>query len=227
MSTSFNRTRTQIATKVMSKVTQLGVGTVTTADADLVYEAIDLRLKEMHKLGVYWRKVNKTPLSFTIPPNVTSASASADVLFPISMTVVDSSVDTEVEIIGIMEYAAIENKAKTGTPTKALWNGSAEFIFYPVPTSSTTVKLTYQKITDGSSAGAIIDVDQSMLKSFIDIIAYDVGDDFGVDERKMQRWEVAARRAEINIRALGSQKVALSAVKVENYDSPTETDYNQ
>lgn len=219
MTTSFSRTREQIATKVLSKVTQSGANSVSSADAALVYEAIDLRLKEMHRLGIYWRKVNKTPLSFTITANINSASASADVLFPIAMHVVDSSQDAEVEIIGIREYAAIENKADTGLPTKVLWNGSAEFLFWPVPTTNTTAKLTYNKIADDTATSTAPDVEVSMLKSLIDIIAYDVGDDFGVNEAKMTRWAVTAEKAERNIRKLGAQKVAISTVKIDDYST--------
>lgn len=224
MTTSFTRTREQLATKILSKVTQSGSATVSTADAALVYEAIDLRLKEMHKLGIFWRKVNKTPLSFTITANTSSASASADVLFPLAMYVTDASTDVEVDIIGIREYAAIENKADTGTPTKALWNGSAEFIFWPVPTSNTTAKLTYEKLIDDTAASTAPDIEVSMMKSLIDIISYDLGDDFGVNEAKMRRWETAAERAERNIRKLGAQRVSLTPVQVENYDS-TPNDY--
>lgn len=227
MTTAFTRTRNQLATKVLSKVIQSGATTPTSADAALVYEAIDLRLKEMHKLGVFWRKVNKTPLSFTITANTSSASASADVLFPVAMHVTDNSVDVKVEIIGINEYSSIGNKADTGTPTKVLWNGSAEFIFWPVPTSNMTAKLTYEKIADDTEDATAPDIDVSMMKSLIDIIAFDIGDDFGVNEAKMRRWEVAAERAERNIRRLGAQKVDLATVTVDEYDTTTDYATNQ
>ena len=219
MTTSFTRTRNQLATKILSKITQSGSNSVSSTDAGLVYEAIDLRLKEMQKLGIFWRKVNKTPLSFTITANINSASASADVLFPVAMYVTDNSADVEVEIIGIKEYADIQNKTDSGTPTKVLWNGSAEFIFWPVPIANTTAKLTYEKLIDDTADVTAPDIEVSMMKSLIDIIAYDLGDDFGVNESKMRRWEVAAERAERNIRKLGIQRVALTTVVIDSYDS--------
>ena len=219
MTTNFSRTRNQLATKILSKITQSGSNSVSSTDAGLVYEAIDLRLKEMQKLGIFWRKVNKTPLSFTITANINSASASADVLFPVAMYVTDNSADVEVEIIGIKEYADIQNKTDSGTPTKVLWNGSAEFIFWPVPIANTTAKLTYEKLIDDTADATAPDIEVSMMKSLIDIIAYDLGDDFGVNESKMRRWETAAERAERNIRKLGVQRVALTAVVIDSYDS--------
>ena len=225
MTTSFTRTREQIATKVLSKITQSGANSVSSTDAALIYEALDLRLKEMHKLGIYWRKVNKTPLEFTITANINSASASADILFPVAMHLTDTSNEAELRIIGALEYASIPNKLDSGIPEKVLWNGSAEFIFWPVPTSNTTAKLTYEKIADDTAASTSPDVDQSMLKSLIDIIAYDVGDDFGVPEGKMNRWAVAAEMAERNIRKLGVQKVDLSMVVIDDYNVRSPSDY--
>jgi len=219
VTTNFTRTRNQLATKILSKITQSGSNSVSSTDAGLVYEAIDLRLKEMQKLGIFWRKVNKTPLSFTITANINSASASADVLFPVAMYVTDNSADVEVEIIGIKEYADIQNKTDSGTPTKVLWNGSAEFIFWPVPIANTTAKLTYEKLIDDTADTTAPDIEVSMMKSLIDIIAYDLGDDFGINESKMRRWEAAAERAERNIRKLGIQRVALTTVVIDSYDS--------
>src|SRR6185436_5050612 len=77
------------------------------ADMEIIYEALDLRLKEIHKFGIFWRKVDETPLSFSLTANTNSASATVDILFPIKMTVTDGSLDMPVDIIGAREYAAI------------------------------------------------------------------------------------------------------------------------
>ena len=220
MSTSFSRTREQVRTLVLGKLGVLAAGgTATTADSDLTYEAIDLRLKEMHRLGVFWRKVNKTPLSFTITANIGSASATADVLFPISMHVVNGSLDEQVEIIGIREYADIDNKTYSGVPTKVLYNGSAEFIFWPVPTANTTAKLTYEKIADDTAASTDPDIDVSMVRWLRDIICYDLGDHFGKDNPTMMRFQAEAEKAERNIRKLSVQRVDYAPVAVDDFYS--------
>lgn len=229
MSTTFNRTRNQMATLVLKK---LGVvasgGTAASADMEDVYEAIDLRLKEIHKLGIFWRKVDETALSISLTANQSSASATVDILFPISMTVVDGSLDQPVDIIGRVEYAALENKAEQGTPTKALWKGSAEFLFHPVQTAATTANLIYEKIADDTADATAPDVEQSMMRSLATIVAYDVGDEYGIPEQKMMRWKGEAAQAERDIRKLGAERKAYSRVAVDDFDdrpTRTESDY--
>ena len=210
---------------VLRKLGVVGAATsVVSADADIVYEAIDLRLKEMHRIGIFWRKVDSIPTNFSVTAGIVSAHvATNDILFPIKMTVLDGSMDEPVEIIGKPEYAAIQNKNETGLPTKALWKGSTEFVFHPIPLTASTVKLVYEKIADDTTAGSAADVDISMVRHLKDIIAYDVGDDFGIDEQRMQRFQRESMEAEKNIRKLTVERKAYSPVAVESdcYD----TDY--
>ena len=233
MTTSFNRTRTQIAQRVLGKVIKIGAATAASAEYETVYEAIDLRLKELHKRGEFWRKVTTVPVSFSLTAGVSSASAgSGDVLFPIKMTWSNGSLDDPVDIIGMVQYAAIEDKGRSGNPIKALWKGGSEFLFYPVPSASGTAKLLYEKIADDTSAGAVIDVDVAMIRPMMDLIKYDVADDFGVDEQIINRWAVEAERAWRDIKALGAQKVDYAPVAVDDFDnrqpnSRRATDYNR
>jgi len=231
MTTSFSLTRTQIAQRVLGKVIKLGASSMASADSDTVYQAIDLRLKEMSKLGTFWRKVTTVPATFSLTGGINSASAGAgDILFPVKMTFTNGDNDDPVYIIGKSEYAAIEDKARAGNPEKALWKGGTEFVFYPVPTADGTAKLLYEKIADDTSAGAAIDVEVSMIRSMIDVIKYDVADDYGIPEDIQSRWKAEARQAEIDIRKLGAQRVDYLPVAVDDFDgrqpnSRRETDY--
>lgn len=189
------------------------------ADMEIVYEAIDLRLKEIHKLGIFWRKVDETPLSFSLTASTSSASATGDILFPIKMTVVDGSLDEPVSIIGTLEYAAIENKGDLGVPTKALWKGGAEFLFHPVPRSSTTAKLVYEKVADDTANATAPDVEVSMLRCLKEIVAYDCGDHWGKSEATMMRWERAATQAEKDIRKLAVERKSFQPVAVDDWSS--------
>lgn len=219
MTTSFTRTRTQIAQRVLGKVIKIGSITAASADADLVYEAIDLRLKEMHKLGIFWRKVTSVPVTFSLDSGIISASAGAgDILFPLNVSFTNGTNDDPVEIIGIRDYAAIVDKTRTGNPQKALWKGGSEFIFYPIPSTSGTGKLLYEKIADDTSAGSAIDIDVSMIRPMMDIIKYDVADDYGVPEQTQIRWRAEARQAEIDIRKLGAPHVNYAPVAVDDFD---------
>lgn len=219
MSFSFTRTREQLAQLVLGKIQQVQPTAVLSADMDTVYEAIDLRLKEMHVLGTYWRKVNKAPLSFSVTNNVNSASATVDVLFPIQMVIVDGDREGKVRIIGTREYAAIEDKTATGVPNVALWNGSAEFIFHPVPITDTTAKLTYEKFADDTAAATTPDVDGAMLRALCDLVKYDLVDQFGVPADKAARWEREATKAEKRIKYLAAERVEPSRVQVDETDS--------
>ncbi len=211
---------------VLRKLGVQGAATsVVSADADIVYEAIDLRLKEMHRNGIFWRKVDAIPATFTLSAGVSSAHApSADILFPIKMTVKNGSVDDPVEIIGKVDYAFIGNKNDLGQPMRALWKGSDEFVFHPVPLSGTTVSLVYEKISDDTTAGAAVDVEVSMIRHLKDIVAYDIADDFGVDETKMQRLQRESMLAEKNIRKLAVERKDYCPVAVEDWDGQ-QSDY--
>jgi len=228
----FTRTRQQIATKVLTHIQQ--ATSVVSADMDLVYEALDLRLKEIHALGIFWRNVTPRDVSFTIPANVISASAASvgDMLYPIALHVVDSSLDEPIMMIGVREYQAIPDKVQAGTPEKAFWTGtqSAEFLFWPRPSAATTVKLVYHQIIDDTSSGSAVDVDVSMIRSVCDLVKYDVGEIFDVGEQTMQRWGREAEKAERRIRYLSAERKDYGIVKVEDWTwtaPQRETDYGR
>ena len=233
MSTSFTRTRLQIAQRVLGKVTKMSPAqaSVASADLDTVYEALDLRLKEMHKLGTFWRKVTSVPVTFSLSSSIATASAGAgDILFPMKVTFSNGDDDDPVYIIGKREYAEIEDKTRIGDPEKVLWKGGSEFIFYPVPGSDGTAKLLYERIADDTTAGSAVDVDVSMIRAMMDLVKFDLIDDYGIDEATAQRWEREAQRAERDIRKLGAQHVEYMPVAVDDFDnrqpgSRRETDY--
>lgn len=219
MTTSFTRTRTQIAQRVLGKVIKIGSTTADPSDYATVYEAIDLRLKEIHKLGIFWRKVTTVPVTFSLGAGIASASAGAgDILFPIKCTFSNGSNDDPVTIVGMREYASIPDKARTGNPEKVLWKGGSEFVFYPVPSVAGTGKLLYEKIADDTSAGAAIDVDVSMIRAMMDLVKYDLVDDYGIPEQTAMRWAKEADKAERDIRKLSVQRVDSTPVKVDDFD---------
>lgn len=231
MSTTFTRTRTQIAQRVLGKVIKIGAATAASADYDTVYEALDLRLKEINKQGIFWRKVTNVPVTFSLTSSVATASAGAgDILFPLSLTFTNGTQDDDIELIGIAEYAEIPNKTQSGNPQAALWKGGSEFIFWPVPSANGTAKVTYEKIADDTSAGAAVDVDVSMIRCLIDIVKYDVADDYGILENTQTRWKVEATKAELDIRKLSVQRVDNATVAVDDFGSyrpsRTKTDWN-
>ena len=231
MSVSFTRTRNQLADLVLSEMgTKANGVTADSADAVLIYEAIDLRLKELHKDGIIWRKVTAVPTEFSLSAGTNSASATADILFPLKLTVRDVSIDAPVQIISPVQYAAIDIKEETGIPIKAMWKGGSEFLFWPVPLEATTAKLLYEKIMDDSSASAAPDVDVAMMRSLKNLVRYDVADHWGKAETTIARWERVAMQAEKIIRKVNALRVDSKTVAVDNFDDQpdnNQTDYQR
>lgn len=231
MSTTFTRTREQLRDMVLAKLGELDPGeTVSSNDATTVYEAIDLRLKELHRLGIFWRKVTSTPTTFSLSSSIASASAGAgEILFPIRMTFTNGSEDDPIRIIGKDEYAAITDKTRTGDPELALWEAPTKFIFYPVPDADGTAKLLYERIADDTAASTAPDVEVSMMRALKDIVAYDLADVFGKPEPMIQRLEREAMRAELSIRKLAVERVGYAPVQVDEFTDyrGIETDYGR
>lgn len=220
MPTSFNLTRTQIAQRVLGKVLKIGSIAAASADADTVYQALDLRLKEIHRQGIFWRKVTSVPTTFSLTTSVATASAGGgDILFPIRVTWANGVNDDPIDIIGMDEYARIVDKEIRGLPEKVLWKGGSEFIFWPVPSFDGTAKLLYEKIADDTSAGAVIDIDVAMIRPMMDLVKYDVADDFGVPEGTQVRWFKEAEKAERDIRKLSVQRTDYKPVAVDDFDN--------
>lgn len=213
-------TRNAIAQRVLGKVLKIGAISAASADADTVYQALDLRLKEIHKLGIFWRKVTTVPTTFSLTASVATASAGAgEILFPIKITWSNGSLDDPVKLIGRDEYAQIRDKSVLGIPEKVMWKGGSEFIFWPVPSFDGTAKLLYEKIADDTSAGAVVDIDVAMIRPMVDLIKYDVADDFSVPEGTIGRWAAEAKKAELDIRKLSVQRVDYTPVAVDDFDN--------
>jgi len=228
MTVAFTRTREQLANLALRKLGVIAFNETPTAeDASLAYEAIDLRIKEMHRLGTFWRKVSPVASTFIITANTaTAAHGLTDLLYPVSMQVTINSEDYPIRIIGPQEYNEISDKAQSGDPEVAV-QSAANFIFWPVPTTNTTAKIVYEKIGDDTAAGVQPDVEVSMLRWMKDIITYDLMDNFAIPPQKEQRFMMEADLAEKRIRALNSQRVGNSPVAVDDFtgSGSYETDY--
>lgn len=227
MTTSFNLTRTQIAQRVLGQVIKIGAVTAASAEADTVYQALDLRLKNLHQLGIFWRKVTTAPSTFSLTSSVATASAGAgDILFPLKVTFSNGSLDDPVQIISYLDYAAIPDKGRIGNPEKVVWKGGTELLFYPVPGADGTAKILYERIADDTSAGAVVDLDVAALLPMMRLVRYDVADDFGIPEQTQSRWKSEAAQAERDIRKLSVPRIDYAPVAVDDWDDHRrETDY--
>ncbi len=187
-----------------------------------------MKLKSLHTDGILWRKVTNVPVTFSLSSSIATASAGAgDILFPLKVTFTNGTNDDPVKLVGPREYSEIDDKSRIGNPEVAMWKGGSEFIFYPIPSANGTAKLLYEKIADDTSAGSAVDVDVAMLQDLKNIIAYQLGDEFGQTDTKMVRMRADATQSEKNIRKLNALRIDTTEVKVDDFQSDRhyETDY--
>lgn len=216
---SFTRTLPEVRMLVLRKLRYIDPGETPSGDeAALVDEAIDLRLKELHALGVLWFNVAgaTTDLALVGGTATVSLAAITDFLYPVSVAVRIGTEDVPLEIIGHRQYQAIENKAESGDPEKVFINSSTAY-FWPVSAASRTGKLTYQAIPADSENPTAPDLPVTMLRAFVTMVAADCADDFSVPERRYQRLQVEGQAAERLLRMLNSERVDNAVVKVEPF----------
>lgn len=219
MSTSFTRTRQQLAAMVLRKLSALGNGD--TADSDdltIVYEAMDLRLKEFGDLFTPWWKVSGATTDLSLTASVAYVAAPSDIAHPISLAIRDGSDDLPVTFIDHRKYQAIQTKTDTGTPEQAFYDPvQSRFYFYYTPDSAYTAKLTYQKLADDTADGSAPDVPVSAMRSLRNILCYDLGDDFGIEEERMMRFAKEAEIGERRIRFLTARRSDPQPVEISSY----------
>lgn len=214
---SYSRTRNQIVDKVLRKIGALGAGqTAKDVDIAIVNEALDLRLKELHSLGTLWYQVSGAQTDVALVAATATAAAPTDFLFPVSMALRIDGDDVPLEIIGHREYQAIPTKTDTGEPEKVFVSGQT-FRFWPVPDINYTAKLTYQAIAADSVDATAPDISISMVRSFSNLLAYDVSDEYGIPEGKHQRMAQEAAMAERIIKNLSSERVDVAPVTADYF----------
>jgi hypothetical protein len=211
---TFTRTLAQMQALVLRKLRVLDAGETASADqAAIVNEAIDLRLKELHALGVLWFNVSgaTTDLALTAGTATKSLAAVTDFLFPVTMKLRIGSEDRDVEIISHREYQAIADKTESGEPDKVMVSGGTAY-FHPVPADDYTAKMTYQAIAADTENPNTPDVHTSMLRSFVTLVASECADDFAVPEPRVLRLLGEAKVAEKTLRTLNTERVDTTTV---------------
>lgn len=215
---TFSRSREQMRDMIARKLGIKEAGQdLGSEDAEIVYEAMNLRLKELHRLGVLWWNVSSAATSIALTGGqVTASIAETDYLFPVSLMLTIGTDEAEVELIGHREYMAITDKASSGEPVKAHISG-ATIRLYPVPSQDYTAKLTYQAIAADVENGAAVDVPVEMMRSFAVLVAGDLVDDFDLDANAAARLLAQAEPAMRNIRVLNAQRVTTTNVTAEYF----------
>lgn len=217
MATAYSLTREQLRDRILRKLRVLGADDhASSADADIVYEAIDLRLKELHILGLLWFKTSAATTNVTVTANVATATAPTDLLYPVSLTMAD---DTKpLYHISHQAYQSIEHKAQPGFPEVYHYSPANGLIYiWPTPEASYTAKLTYEKIIENTAASTAVDVPSWALKSLTTLCASDLADDFEIPEDRVQRLMAEAAQAEMRLKVLNAPAYEYSPVEADNF----------
>lgn len=217
MSTSWTRTREQLGDMIGRKLGVKDQGqTLSAEDAEIILESIDLRLKELHRLGVLWFNVagGATSVVTTAGDATSDISAVTDFLFPVSLMLDGTGDQSPIQIIGHLEYQAITNKTEQGEPVYAFFSGSSIYL-WPVPNATGTMKMTYQAIATDSAAATTPDVPTDMLRSLAMLCAADLLPDFDVMGSRAEIILAQATQAMRDIRALSAQRVDSATIAPE------------
>lgn len=215
---SFTRTREQLRNKVLSKLRVLDPGeSPSPEDSATVIEAMDLRLKEMHQLGILAWQVSGAATEIALTGGSDEGTIVADdYLFPIAMTLVVGADETPVEIIAARQYRAIPNKDDSGQPEKVFIDGDTCY-FWPVPSQDYTARLTYESAAADTATSVAPDIPVSAMRAFTVIVAADLVDDFQVGEDHARRILSEAADAWRVLRQLNRQNVDSTTVEITSY----------
>lgn len=211
---TFSLTREQMARKILQKLgAQDPIETVQAHDLAVVSDAIDLRLKELHALGILWFNVSGAQTDVAMSAGVATASISAitDFLYPVSLMLQIGNEQQPIEIIGHSQFQTIPDKLTQGEPEVALFDG-ATIRLHPVPNIAYTAKLTYQAIAADAEVASALDLGAGMARSFIDVVAGDLVDDYTVSEPHASRLLMKQASALTMLRTLNAQKIDTTQV---------------
>lgn len=191
----------------------------TSTDNAVVDEALNLRLKMLHKLGVIWYNVDGGTTSITLVAGTATKSLTSitDFLTPVSFKLTISGEDRDIHIISHREYQNIPTKADSGEPEKVFVSPAQTAYFWPTPDSNYTVKLTYQALPADVSTVSALDMPVALTRSIVTLTANDLVDDFGCPESLAQRLAKEAEKAERDIRALNTEPVDTTTVEMTSY----------
>ena len=214
---TFTRTREQLRDMVLRKLRVLAAGeSASPEDATIVYEAMDLRLKELHAKNALWFNVSSGATDLLLTGRTATANAPAGMLFPLTVKLRISGEDQDIDLITNSEYQDIPNKDDTGEPVQVVYSGGV-FRFWPVPAMDYTAKITFQKVAADTATATAPDLRPEMMRAFRNILAYDLADDFGMAEGTIVRLKLEADEGMRTILALAAPRIDNTPVTPEYF----------
>lgn len=193
MSINWTLTRERICDKALEKCKRLGIGRPANAsDRSLCLEALDTILKNLLWYGYSWPKTASGNSTLTLTANLPSIGLPADYYTGSHVNYVDAS-GNEVPLpppITREEWASIPLKTTQASYPQKVYIDNFNVLFpYPRTNQTVVLNLYYQKVISDSSAGLSTDLDSPWLLGLVYGVAAEVGDEFGVDDKKLIKFE--------------------------------------
>lgn len=190
-------TRERICDKALEKCQRLGIARTASADdRSLCLEALDGLLKNLLWHGYAWPKRATGSSALVLTTGLASIALPQDYYSGARLNYVDAS-GNEVWLpdpITAEEYRLIPNKAATASyPIKVYIDNFNVLRPWPVTTQSVTLNLYYEKVILDTVANSSLDLDSPWILGIVYGVAAEIGDEFGVDEKKMARFEAKWR----------------------------------
>lgn len=205
MSTTWNLTREQIATKALRKVGALAANeTPQDVDLVLVYDELDSILKELPIHGYAWPRTVSGQAALTLTLNDQTTNLPADYYGGAMITYPDASGnEIELPLVTLVRWNQIKQKTLTGVyPQLGFIDHFNVLWTYPIQTATLNAKLVYEQVIDDTVAATQTSLKAAWMYGLIRGVAACIGDDFGVDEVKINRWQqIWVARRELNIMA--------------------------
>ncbi len=192
MSTSWNLTRTQLATKVLQKVGTLARNeTPDPDDLVLIYDALDALLKELPIYGYSWPALASGQTNLALLAGVQSTPLPID-YYPGSAAInyVDASgQEAHLELITLERWNSIAKKDETAPyPLVGYIDNFNVLRTWPIQNVTRVGKLVYQRVISDTQTVGNLDLTQIWLKGLVYGVAESVGDEFGATDTQILRW---------------------------------------
>lgn len=195
-------TRERICDKALEKCKRLGVGeTVASEDRSLCLEALDSILKNLLWYGYSWPKTASGFSTLAFTAALQFKAMPTDFYTGAQINYVDASGQEQpLPLITTEQWKDIKLKTtQAAYPIQGYIDNFNVLWLYPIPSAALTLNVYYQKVTLDSVAQSSLELDSPWLLGLVYGVASEVGDEFGVEEKKVARFEAKWREA----RALG------------------------
>lgn len=189
-------TRERICDKALEKCGRLGVGeSVASEDRNLCLEALDSILKNLLWRGYSWPKTLSSHTTLAFTTGLTFKALPQDFYTGAQIAYVDASGnEIPIPLVTTSEWNSIVLKSQQAQyPDRGYIDNFNVLWLWPVVNAALTINLYYQKVILDSVAQSSIDMDSPWMLGIVYGVAAEIGDEFGVSEKKLARFETKWR----------------------------------